>query len=113
MKNNLSARSKIWFSATWKEIKRSRQLYVLLFPTLLWFLIFFYRPIGFLQIAFKDFNPLAGAAGSPWVGWKHFEAFFSNPYAAIAEITQLKKQEHTTTIILFFNAPIKLFFVNT
>lgn len=80
MKISLINRWKLDFSSIWKEVKRSKSLYLLLLPTLIWFLIFFYRPIGFLQIAFKDYNPIAGVEASPWVGWKHFEAFFSNPY---------------------------------
>jgi len=80
MKTSLINRGKKNLTSSWKQIKKSKYLYLLLLPTVLWFLVFFYRPIGFLQIAFKDYNPIAGVESSPWVGWKHFEAFFSNPY---------------------------------
>ena len=30
--------------------------------------------------AFQDFNFKAGISGSPWVGWKHFQRFFADPY---------------------------------
>ena len=81
MKQKIGKSNKTKVASAWKEIKRSKELYILLLPTIIWFLIFFYRPIGALQIAFKDYNPIQGVADSPWVGWKHFESFFSNPYA--------------------------------
>lgn len=81
MKQKMGKSNKTMVASAWKEIKRSKELYILLLPTIIWFLIFFYRPIGALQIAFKDYNPIQGVADSPWVGWKHFISFFSNPYA--------------------------------
>lgn len=81
MKQKIGKSNKTKVASVWKEIKRSKELYILLLPTIIWFLIFFYRPIGALQIAFKDYNPIQGVADSPWVGLKHFESFFSNPYA--------------------------------
>lgn len=37
--------------------------------------------VGGAVIAFKDYNVVEGIFGSPWVGFKHFEAFFQNPVA--------------------------------
>nr|WP_240353537.1 MULTISPECIES: ABC transporter permease subunit [Cohnella] len=52
----------------------------MLLPTMLYFLIFEYKPMYGLIIAFKDFNPYAGFWGSPWVGFEHFEKFFESYY---------------------------------
>ncbi len=41
-------------------------------------LIFNYGPMYGLQIAFKDFIPTRGYAGSEWVGLKHFKAFVTS-----------------------------------
>jgi len=41
----------------------------------------FLKPLYGLQIAFKDYNPIQGISNSPWVGLKHFKAFFTSPYA--------------------------------
>jgi putative aldouronate transport system permease protein len=49
-------------------------------PSLLYFLIFRYAPIWNAQIAFKDFKPLLGVTGSPWVGFQHFETFVNSFY---------------------------------
>src|SRR5688500_4358403 len=62
-------------AATWRAIKRSWQLYVMLVLPLLWLAVFAYYPMWGAQIAFRDYNVVAGITGSPWVGLKHFERF--------------------------------------
>lgn len=61
-----------------KRIGRHWQLYLLIAPVLLYFLIFHYWPLYGLQIAFKDFIGTQGIWGSPWVGLKHFKRFFDS-----------------------------------
>lgn len=65
-------------SSTMKKIVRSYQLYLLLLPTLIYFLVFHYFPMYGVQIAFKNFNPVLGINGSPWIGLEHFERFFNS-----------------------------------
>lgn len=64
----------------WKRMLKQWQLYVLLFPTLLYFVVFHYVPIYGVQIAFKNFMGNRGIWGSPWVGFEHFERFFNSYY---------------------------------
>jgi len=59
---------------------RQRWLYFLMAPTLIYFVVFKYGPLWNAQIAFKDFKPLLGVMGSPWVGFKHFETFINSFY---------------------------------
>lgn len=63
-----------------KQIWRFRSFYLLMLPTLLYFLIFKYGPIWNAQIAFKDFKPLLGVWGSPWIGFEHFSTFINSFY---------------------------------
>ena len=63
------------------QIKRDRQLYLLLLPFVLYYIVFYYSPLYGLQIAFKDYKPFVGIWGSEWVGLKHFVNFFTGPYA--------------------------------
>lgn len=56
------------------------QLYVLVLPAVLYFLVFNYLPLYGIQIAFKDFKAVFGISGSKWVGFKHFENFFHAYY---------------------------------
>lgn len=70
--------SKIELTKTIKKIIRNYDLYLLLLPTLVYFIIFHYVPMYGLQIAFKNFNPVKGILGSPWVGFDNFERFFES-----------------------------------
>jgi putative aldouronate transport system permease protein len=63
-----------------RNLWRYRWLYLLMLPTLVYFVIFKYGPLWNAQIAFKDFKPLLGVLGSPWVGFKHFETFINSFY---------------------------------
>ncbi len=58
---------------------RYRWLYLLLLPGLVWFAVFKYAPMYGITIAFQDYLPFLGMTGSPWVGFKHFEALFASP----------------------------------
>lgn len=61
-----------------RAVARRWQLYVLIAPVLLYFIVFHYMPMYGVQIAFKDFIATKGISGSPWVGFKHFERFFDS-----------------------------------
>ena len=54
------------------------RLYLLFLPVAVWYIIFQYVPMGGLVIAFQDFKPALGIAGSRWVGLKHFLNFFES-----------------------------------
>lgn len=58
-----------------RRAARSWQLYVLLTPAILYVALFKYWPMYGAQIAFRNYNPAEGFAGSPWVGLAHFERF--------------------------------------
>ncbi|MGJ8605334.1 MAG: ABC transporter permease [Marivita sp.] len=60
------------------HLKREWQLYAMLLPTILWLVIFLYKPMYGLQIAFKDYSIFRGVAGSQWIGFEHFETLFNN-----------------------------------
>jgi len=59
---------------------RNLDLYLMLVPVALFFLIFWLWPLYGIQIAFREFTPVKGFFGSPWVGLKHFERFFRSYY---------------------------------
>ncbi len=64
----------------WRAVWRHRWLYLIIIPSLLFFIVFKYWPLFNAQIAFKDFKPVLGVVDSPWVGFKHLEAFFNSYY---------------------------------
>lgn len=58
--------------------RENRQLLLLMIPGTLLLLIFNYAPLLGIYIAFVDYNPNLGIYGSPFVGWKNFEFFFTS-----------------------------------
>ncbi len=66
-----------------KNLKNNIWLYVFIAPTMLWFIIFHYIPIGGAVIAFKRYTGVQSIWDSPWVGLKWFESFFSSQYAEV------------------------------
>lgn len=62
------------------DIRKNKLLYVMLLPVLLYYVVFHYAPMYGTIIAFKDFSPRLGIWGSDWVGFEHFETFFTGAY---------------------------------
>jgi len=63
-----------------RRIFKYRWLYLMMLPGIVYFVCFRYLPLWNAQIAFKDFKPLMGVWGSPFVGFKHFVTFFNSYY---------------------------------
>jgi putative aldouronate transport system permease protein len=55
------------------EIKRKRILFLMLLPTLLYFIIFHYIPMPGAYVAFVDYSLKKGIFGSQFIGLKNFE----------------------------------------
>ncbi len=64
----------------WRDLKMNRTVYLMLLPIVVYYMLFHYGPMYGLQIAFKDFIPVKGFTGSPWVGFKYFEDFFGSVF---------------------------------
>ena len=65
--------------STLHKMWECRQLYLLILPALVYFAIFAYLPLWWLQLAFKDFQVFRGLSASPWVGFEHFQELFTSP----------------------------------
>lgn len=57
-----------------------KHFFFMLFPVILYYIIFHYAPMYGIIIAFKDFYPLKGIWGSPWAGFKYFQELFTGMY---------------------------------
>jgi putative aldouronate transport system permease protein len=51
----------------------------MIFPALVFILVFNYFPMYGVLMAFQDYSLFKGFFGSPWAGFKHFEMFFNSP----------------------------------
>lgn len=63
-----------------KRGNRTSQItyHMMMFPGMVFLLIFNYIPIGGFIIAFQNFKPSKGIFGSAWVGLTHFKRLFAN-----------------------------------
>ncbi|CAN7254022.1 sugar ABC transporter permease [Paenibacillus sp. LjRoot153] len=86
------------------RLVRNRWLYFMVFPGLLYFLIFKYWPMYGIFIAFKDYQPFLGFWDSPFVGLKHFERLFSDSNFLVLFRNTLILA--TYNILFFFPLPI-------
>lgn len=62
-----------------RAFRRSKYLWLLFLPCLLYYLIFKYAPMFGLVITFKNYNVFKGIWASDWVGLKYYRMFFGNP----------------------------------
>ncbi len=88
------------------DLKRNYPLYLLLLPVLVYYIIFYYKPMYGAIIAFKEYQPALGIEGSPWVGLEQFRKFFANP--DFVRILRNTLTISISTIIFGFPAPIIL-----
>lgn len=89
-----------------KHVRSYIPLYMLLLPTLIFYLLFCYKPMYGVLIAFKDFEPATGFSSSPWVGLKHFKTFFESYY--FARVMKNTVIISGASILFCFPAPIIL-----
>ncbi len=89
-----------------RDLANNRWTYAMLLPVLAYSSFFHYVPIYGALIAFKDFNPAAGMAGSEWVGLDWFKQFFNGLYFDRLMLNTLMLNVYD--ILLGFPAPIVL-----
>lgn len=103
-KKKLSVRMADFMKRLWADLKKYRGAYLLVLPVVVYYILFCYKPMYGLIIAFKDFSPGAGIWGSDWVGLEHFRDFFSSYY--FGRILKNTLIISGTSILFGFPAPI-------
>ncbi|MGG1515900.1 sugar ABC transporter permease [Paenibacillus oryzisoli] len=89
-----------------RDIRRDKYLYLLALPGVLFFLIFKFVPMWGVVISFQNFSPFAGITGSEWVGFEHFQRFFTNPDFML--LFRNTMAINLLNLVLFFPLPIVL-----
>lgn len=93
-----------WIRRLGKDLRKYAGAYVLVIPVVLFYIIFCYKPMYGVLIAFQDFSFRRGIWGSEWVGLEHFQHFFDSYY-----FTRVLKNTvviSLTSILFGFPAPI-------
>ncbi|MCK9478598.1 MAG: ABC transporter permease subunit [Firmicutes bacterium] len=62
----------------WREVKKFKHIYIILAPTLLFYIVFRYAPMFGNVIAFQRFSITKGILGSKFVGLQNFKDFLTN-----------------------------------
>ena len=61
-------------------LKKNWWLYAFVLPTIIWYIVFHYVPMGGIVIAFKRYTGVQTIWESRWVGLKWFKSFFNSHY---------------------------------
>lgn len=74
------------------KIREYKDVYLMLIPVVVFFLVFSYYPMYGIVIAFKDFSSVKGILGSDWLNpfYKNFIWLFSQDYFSRALLNTLK-----------------------
>lgn len=89
-----------------KSVKRNWQLYVMCLPAIIFMVLFAYKPMYGILIAFKKYNMRVGIMGSPWVGFDNFERLFASYWFPIILKNTLSLS--LLSLVLGFPVPIIL-----
>lgn len=88
-----------------RDFQRNKQKYLIILPVLIYFILFHYKPMYGVIIAFKRYKPVLGIADSPWVGFNNFVRFFKDIY-----FFRLIKNTITINVLsLIFSFPMPIF----
>lgn len=63
------------------SFKKNYWLYLFILPTLIWYLVFCYAPMGGIVIAFQRYTGAKSILESRWVGLRWFRSFFNSHYS--------------------------------
>ncbi|MBO5278368.1 MAG: sugar ABC transporter permease [Lachnospiraceae bacterium] len=91
---------------TKRRIWRNKELYLIILPVLVYYILFHYKPMYGLIIAFQDYSPRRGIWGSDWVGLQNFKDFFGGIY--FWRLLRNTLSISLVTLVVGFPAPIIL-----
>ena len=89
-----------------RDFRQHKFKYLLVVPVLVWLILFCYKPMYGIVIAFQNYRPALKISGSQWVGLLHFQRAFGDPYfwRAIKNTFTISM----LTLLFSFPAPIIL-----
>ncbi|QNK55960.1 sugar ABC transporter permease [Paenibacillus sp. PAMC21692] len=61
-----------------KKIYSRHEVFLFIIPAIVFYVVFKYKPLYFLQIAFKDYRITRPIENSPWIGFQKFQELFSS-----------------------------------
>lgn len=89
-----------------RDFRQNYFKYLLILPVMVWLILFCYKPMYGVLIAFQDFRPRLGFSGSKWIGFDNFKRFFSDPF--FGRVLRNTLTISISTIFFSFPVPIIL-----
>ena len=89
-----------------RKIINNWQLYAMVLPAVIYIILFAYKPMYGIQIAFRDFKFSEGITGSRWVGLDQFERLFNSYWFPIT----LKNTLTISFLNLILSFPLPIIF---
>lgn len=89
-----------------RSVFKNLDLYLMLLPVIIYFIVFEYLPMYGITIAFKDFSPRLGIWGSDWAGLDHFQRFFNS----FRFESLIKNTINISLLSLIFGFPVPIIF---
>ena len=90
----------------WSKILNNWELYVMVLPAVIYIILFAYKPMYGMQIAFRDFKFSEGVTGSRWVGLEQFRRLFNSYWFPIT----LKNTLVISFLNLIISFPLPIIF---
>ena len=97
---------KIYRKNIFFQIVKNKEIYFILLPGIIWYVIFAYLPMYGLTLAFKTFKANKGIFGSPWIGLENYMYVFRD--AAFLESVFRTLKINIGRLIFQFPFPIFL-----
>jgi putative aldouronate transport system permease protein len=91
---------------TLRKMNSYKVLYLFMLPAILSVLVFNYKPMLGIIMAFQDFNVTKGIWGSNFAGLAHFKEFLSDPYFFSA----LRNTHGINGIAILVGFPLRIIF---
>ena len=89
-----------------RKVLNNWQLYAMVLPALLYIILFAYKPMYGVQIAFRNFTFKGGITGSEWVGLAQFKRLFSSHWFPVI----IKNTLTISFLNLIINFPLPIIF---
>lgn len=61
-----------------KDLRRNKYVYLMLLAVIVYYILFKFKPMTYLVIAFQDYKVFKGIQGSKFIGFKNFITFFNS-----------------------------------
>ncbi len=83
------------------DFKKHKYKYLIMLPVIIYLILFCYKPMYGIIIAFQKYRPSLGIADSPWVGFTNFINFFKDPWFGRI----IRNTFSISLLMLIFNFP--------